>query len=378
MSSKILITGGAGFIGSHLAIELARFGHQVRILDHFSLQVHDKERSIPELFELVTSPRRQIDIMEGDVRSRHDLISALYGVDVVFHFAASSGIGQSMYEIKSYIENNCLGTANLLQILSERPVKKLILASSMSVYGEGLYKTENGELIPHAQRSREQLRLRNWELTTTSGQPLVPIPTPESKSPTFESIYGLSKFDQEQMCLLMGQAYQIPTVVLRFFNVYGEGQSLRNPYSGVMAIFAARLLHDQPPLIYEDGNQTRDFVHISDAIQACRLALEVPEADGKVFNIASGNSYPVRQIAERMAVSLGKSEIVPRITSQYRSGDIRHCFADVSMARNILGYQPKVNLDLGLKNLSQWLRRKRTIDKTIQAYEELAAKGLAL
>jgi dTDP-L-rhamnose 4-epimerase len=378
MSSKILITGGAGFIGSHLALELANLGYKIRILDHFSPQVHGKERCVPELFELAASPTNRIEIMEGDIRSRHDLLSALFGVDTVFHFAAAVGIGQSMYEVKSYVENNSLGTANLLQVLTERPIKKLILASSMSIYGEGLYQTEDGKLVTEVQRNIDRLKSHDWEPITEEGHRLIPLPTPESKKPDLASIYALSKFDQERMCLLIGQAYRIPTIALRFFSVYGRGQSLRNPYSGTMAIFAARLLHDQRPLIYEDGNQLRDFVHISDVIQACRLALEVPEAAGKVFNIASGNSYPIREIAERMAHSLGKQEIRPEMTHQYRVGDIRHCFADISLAQRILGYSPKITLEQGLQDLSEWIRRKRSVDKTIQAYEELTSKGLAL
>jgi dTDP-L-rhamnose 4-epimerase len=372
MSKRILITGGAGFIGSHLARELANAGYTVRVLDNFSAQVHGKARKIPEILGT------DIEVIEGDVCSSGDLTRALRGIDVVYHFAASVGVGQSMYEIKAYIDNNNGGTANLLQTLIDQPVERLIVASSMSLYGEGLYRSIDGTTHSQVRRSMDRVARHEWEPRGETGEPLAPLPTPESKRPDLASIYALSKYDQEQMCLMVGQAYKIPTVALRFFNVYGPGQALSNPYTGVMAIFASRLLNNNPPLIFEDGNQKRDFVHVSDVAQACRLALEVPEAAGNAFNIGSGNHYTIQEIATRMARALGKEQVRPEITQRYRVGDIRHCFADITLARNILGYKPRVALSDGMKDLVDWLKDQRAVDRTAQASEELTARGLAI
>lgn len=210
------------------------------------------------------------------------------------------------------------------------------------------------------------------------GELLTPIPTPESKAPALNSVYALSKFDQEQLCLIVGRAYNIPTVALRFFNIYGPRQALSNPYTGVLAIFAARLLNNKPPLINEDGYQTRDFVSVHDIAQACRLALDVPEAIGKTFNIGSGHHYSVREVAERMAEVLGRQHIQPEFTQQYRTGDIRHCFPDISLARQVLGYQPRYALAQGLADLAEWLPKQIAEDRADQARAELAARGLAV
>lgn len=373
---RILITGGAGFIGSHLARELANSGHYVRVIDNFSSQVHGKERKAPEILG------SDVQVLEGDVRSRSDMMKALREIDVVYHFAASVGVGQSMYEVTSYTENNNIGTANLLQLLIERrsefPVQRLIVASSMSIYGEGMYQSADGTIHSGARRSLEQLKQDDWEPRTERGVALHPLPTNESKSPDLASIYALSKYDQERMCLMIGQAYNIPTVALRFFNVYGRGQALSNPYTGVMAIFGARLLNNAPPVIFEDGKQMRDFVHVSDVARACRLALEREEAAGLAINIASGSHYTVREIAEKMANALGKSHIRPEITGKYRVGDIRHCFADIRLAEKALGFKPQVTLEQGIRDLADWLRGQTAEDRTHKMREELAVKGLAI
>ena len=367
---KVLITGGAGFIGSHLADELLANGYAVRVLDNLCPQVHGVREEAPAYL----SP--DVEFIRGDVRDGAAVRRSLRGVDAVFHLAAAVGVGQSMYEIAEYTSVNNLGTAVLLQELAKTPVEALVAASSMSIYGEGLYRDGKGNGIS-AERSLEQLRGGRWELSGPDGETLVPVSTPEDKLPQLSSVYALSKFDQERMCLMTGRAYGIRTVALRFFNVYGTRQSLSNPYTGVLAIFASRLLNGNRPLIFEDGNQQRDFVSVHDIARACRLALEKNETDG-VFNIGSGKAVCIRQIAEKMAAVLGRSECKAEITGRYRVGDIRHCFGDISRAREILGYEPQVDLDEGIEELAEWLKNQEAEDRVEEACAELSARGLTV
>ena len=368
---RILITGGAGFIGSHLADDLLHHGHEVRALDNLSPQVHGPDAVRPAYLD------SQIELVRGDVRDAAAVRRALDGVDAVFHLAAVVGVGQSMYEIEHYTSTNNLGTAVLLQALIERPVERLVVASSMSLYGEGLYRSPDGGLRPGAERGLEQLRAGEWELRDDNGATLVPVPTPETKAPSLSSVYALSKFDQERLCLMIGRAYNIPTVALRFFNVFGTRQALSNPYTGVLAIFAARLLNNNPPLIFEDGLQRRDFVSVYDIVQACRLALDVPEAAGSAFNVGSGHSYTVRDVAAMLGAILGK-DIEPDVCGKYRVGDIRHCFADITRATAILGYRPQTMLEEGLVELAEWLQDQAADDRVAAASRELAARGLTV
>jgi dTDP-L-rhamnose 4-epimerase len=344
----------------------------VRALDNLAEQVHGGGRSRPEYLD------PEVELIVGDVRDRDAVRRALAGIDAVYHLAAAVGVGQSMYEIAHYTDVNNRGTAVLLEALAERPVERLVVASSMSLYGEGLYRAPDGSLCTDAERSLDQLKAGAWEPRTADGEPLEPLATPETKPPSLASVYALSKFDQERMCLMVGRAYGIPTVALRFFNVYGARQALSNPYTGVLAIFASRLLNDKSPQIFEDGEQQRDFVSVSDVAQACRLALEVPEAADKVFNIGSGHHYTVREIAERVAAAVGKEYIEPVITGKYRVGDIRHCFADITRAREVLGYRPRVALEDGLVDLAAWLASQRADDRVEQASAELASRGLTV
>lgn len=371
MGQQILITGGAGFIGSHLADELLSRGHRVRALDNLAEQVHGADRQRPAYL----SP--DVELVVGDVRDRDAVRRALEGVDAVFHFAAAVGVGQSMYEIAHYTDVNNLGTAVLLEALVAHPVQRLVVASSMSLYGEGLYRAADGTLVDDAARSLEQLRAGEWELRGPAGEALGPVATPESKRPSLSSVYALSKYDQERLCLMVGRAYNIPTVALRFFNVFGTRQALSNPYTGVLAIFASRLLNNNPPLVFEDGYQRRDFVHVSDVVQACVKALETPAAVDKVFNVGSGRNYTVRQVAQLLGKVLGK-EIQPEVTGKYRVGDIRHCFADIALAREVLGYEPRVTLEDGLVELGEWLAGQVACDRVDQASAELAARGLTV
>jgi dTDP-L-rhamnose 4-epimerase len=366
----ILITGGAGFIGSHVADELVSQGHAVRVLDNLDPQVHGAAGGLPAYL----NPK--VEVLIGDVRDRDQVRRALDGVDAVIHLAAKVGVGQSMYEIETYTDVNERGTAMLLQALAESKVRKLVVASSMSVYGEGLARDRQGQMIENAARTAAQLQGGQWELRSVDDGPLEPVPTPESKYSALNSVYALNKFAQERMCLLMGSAYGIDTVALRFFNVYGRRQALSNPYTGVIAIFAARLLNNRRPLIFEDGQQRRDFVHVSDAARACRLALERDEAAGHVLNIASGRNVTIQEIAERLAEILGRSHLKPRITAQYRVGDIRHCFADTALARRVLGFEAEVSLEDGLRDLLPWLAGQAAVDRSEDALDELARRGL--
>jgi dTDP-L-rhamnose 4-epimerase len=372
MKERVLITGGAGFIGSHLADELLEHGYRVRALDDLSEQVHGPAADRPGYLH------PDVELVRGDVRDPRAVRAALEDVDAVYHFAAVVGVGQSMYELERYTSVNNLGTAVLLEALIEKPVRRLVVASSMSIYGEGLYRDSEGRLVAGSERDREQLKARDWELRDERGEVLAPLPTPESKAPTLSSLYALSKYDQERMCLMIGRAYDIPAVALRFFNVYGTRQALSNPYTGVLAIFASRLLNGNPPLIFEDGRQMRDFVHVSDVARACRLALEVPEARDQVFNIGSGRQYTVLEIARSMAEVLGREDIEPEITGKYRVGDIRHCFADISLARRTLRYEPQMPLEQGLIELASWLEGQVAYDRVAEAREELAARGLTV
>jgi dTDP-L-rhamnose 4-epimerase len=370
MNGHVLITGGAGFVGSHLANELLARGYRVRALDNLSPQVHGPGGGRPGYLD------PEVELMIGDIRDRAAVRRALKGVDAVFHFVARVGVGQSMYEAEEYTNVNNVGTAVLMEALMERPVGRLVVASSMSIYGEGLYRNKDGATCVAAERTLDQLRAGKWEVRADNGDSLAPVPTPESKPPCLASVYALSKYDQERMCLMLGRAYDVPAVALRFFNIFGPHQSLSNPYTGVLAIFASRLLNGKVPLIYEDGMQRRDFVSVYDVARACRLALEVKEAGGQVFNIGSGKQHTIRDLARRIGRALGKSHLEPQITGKYRVGDIRHCFADISLATRVLGYKPRIGLEKGLEDLAAWLEGQIASDRAVEAQHELAARGL--
>jgi dTDP-L-rhamnose 4-epimerase len=372
MAKRVLITGGAGFVGSHVADELLERGYVVRVLDNLSPQVHGEGSRRPDYLA------DDVELLVGDVRDPAAVERALDGVDAVYHFAAAVGVGQSMYEISEYTSVNSLGTAVLLEQLVHHRVERLVVASSMSLYGEGLYRTPQGQTLAGRERTLDQLKAHEWELRGEDGSLLEPVPTPEWKSPALPSVYALNKYDQERLCLTVARAYDIEAVALRFFNIYGPRQALSNPYTGVLAIFASRYLNSQAPLINEDGHQCRDFVSVRDVAQACRLALEQPGVAGEVFNIGSGEHQSVREVASAMARVLGCEHIVPEITGRYRMGDIRHCFADISHAKRRLGYGPQVTFEDGLRDLAAWLEGKSAVDRVLQASQELAKRGLTV
>ena len=361
----ILVTGGAGFIGSHLADELLERGYGVRVLDALTEQVHGGVERPDYLSE-------DVELIVGDMRDRGLVREAVDGADAVVHLAARVGVGQSMYELAEYVGANSHGTAILLEALLDRPVRKLLVASSMSIYGEGAY-----EPAPAAERTKADLEARRWEPRGANGEGLTPLPTPETKPPANSSVYALTKYDQERMCLVFGDAYDVPTVALRFFNAYGPRQALSNPYTGVLAIFASRLLNGRPPLVYEDGRQRRDFVSVTDVARACRLALERDDASGRVLNVGSGRSVSVLEIFDELRLVLG-SDVYAEVTGKSRAGDIRHCFADISLARELLGYAPAVTLEEGIADLASWLEGQVAHDRVDAAAAELAARGLTL
>ena len=362
--SNILVTGGAGFIGSHLVDALVDRGHRVKVLDAVVEQVHGSNG--PQYL----NPKAEF--LKGDICDVDLVNRALEGVDVVYHKAAEVGVGQSMYEISRYVRANDLGTAVLLDaIVKRRPqVKKLVVASSMSIYGEGAYSClKHGPVQPKL-RELSQLLDRDWDINCPRcGVKVKPVGTPEDKPLFPTSVYAISKQDQEQYCLVVGRAYDIPVVALRYFNVYGPRQALSNPYTGVCAIFSARLLNDERPMIFEDGAQTRDFVHVSDIVQANLLALETDAANYQTLNIGTGYACSIAEIADMLAHGL-KKNIEPEITGKYREGDIRHCVADITRARTLLGYEPKVKLADGIPELLEWVRQQQAANTT-QANAEL-------
>ena len=369
-AKKILITGGAGFVGSHTADELINQGHEVSIYDNISPQVHGD--SLPGYMS------REVEFIRGDMRDLSHLSRVVRGAEVIYHLAAAVGVGQSMYQIADYTGSNTLGTANLLQAILDTKAQpeKLIVASSMSIYGEGEYScAECGEVAPKM-RATEQLQGKHWEVSCPKcGRTVSPIATRESKPLHCSSIYALSKKDQEEMVLLFGRTYDIPAVALRYFNIFGTRQALSNPYTGVVAIFASRLMNGNPPMVFEDGSQLRDFVNVRDIVQANLLAMDRAEANGMALNIGSGQPISIREIALELGSTLGVN--VPlEITGKYRAGDIRHCFADISLAAEILGYSPKIRFGDGLKELVGWLGSQTAEDNVSDAMHRLQVRGL--
>jgi dTDP-L-rhamnose 4-epimerase len=368
---KTLVTGGAGFIGTHLVRELVAQGDEVVVLDCLEEQVHGGcEPDLPDSVELIV----------GDVGHAPSADRALEGVDRVVHLAAAVGVGQSMYEIARYTERNTMQTALFLErVVARSPLPtKLVVASSMSIYGEGEYECgEHGRMAP-APRPEEQLLARQWELVCPScGAKLTPVGTSEEKALIPTSIYAITKRDHEELCLVTGAAYGIPTVALRFFNVYGPGQALSNPYTGVAAIFASRLLNEHAPIIFEDGEQSRDFIHVSDIVRGILLALESDSAAGHAVNLGTGRPSTVAQIADALSSGMD-ADIEPVRNEQYRAGDIRHCFADPQRARELLGFEALTTLEDGMRALIVWLADQEAVDRVEDATRELVARGLAV
>jgi dTDP-L-rhamnose 4-epimerase len=376
---KVLVTGGAGFVGSFLCEELHNSGYDIRIFDNFEPQVHSGAQG--NLRSLLPNgiPLNGIELVFGDVRSPTQLGAALKDVDAVIHLAAQVGVGQSMYEVHKYVDHNTVGTAVLLELLASRQhkVRKLVVASSMSIYGEGGAHCESCGRVTPALRGATQMSAGDWEVRCPiCNRTTTPIPTAESKPVLPTSIYAITKRDQEEMCLVVGRAYGIPSAALRFFNIYGPRQSLGNPYTGVAAIFSSRILNDHPPVVFEDGNQTRDFVHVKDVVQAISLALAKDEANGHVFNVGTGRPTSIKDVAILLARRL-RRDVAPQIEYKFREGDVRHCYADISKIKEILGYAPTVELETGIDDLIDWAKNQKADDRFELAAAELAKRGLA-
>lgn len=364
---KVLVTGGCGFIGRWLCRRLQQRGVDVVAYDSLDPQVH-KGRE-PKL--------AGVTVVRASVLDAESLSRALDGARCVFHFSASVGVGQSQYEPAHYTRTNLLGTATLLeQIVASKRRPKLVLAGSMSSYGEGAYLCEECGAVEPQNRPEEQLRNREWEMRCpTCGREAKPIPTPETKSLRPTSIYAFTKKGQEELCLILGKSYGFPVTVLRFFNVYGPEQSLSNPYTGVVAIFLSRLKNRKPPVIYEDGLQTRDFVSVHDVVQACELAMESSETDFNIFNVGTSRPTSVLSVASTLTELLAL-DIKPDIRGKYRKGDIRHCYADISRITQLLHYTPRVPLREGFKEVVEWANTTKAFDAFEQAEDELISRGL--
>ena len=367
----ILVTGGAGFIGSQVVRELHARGDRVVVLDSLDSQVHgDTPPELPEGVELIV----------GNVGDRNAVDRALDGIDRIIHLAAVVGVGQSMYDIERYVRENTLATATFLERIvarEERP-KRLVVASSMSIYGEGEYRCQTHGPVACKQRPVDQLAQREWELTCpTCGELVTPIGTTEQKQLQPTSVYAVTKRDHEELSLSVGNAYGIPTVALRFFNVYGPGQALSNPYTGVAAIFASRLLNGNAPLIFEDGEQSRDFIHVSDIARGILLALESDRAVGHALNLGTGRATSVRRVADVLADKLGVT-VEPSLTGEFRAGDIRHCFASIDAARELLGFEAEVSFEDGMEQLAEWLDGKQAVDRVEEARQQLVERRLTL
>ena len=369
MTETILVTGGAGFIGRFVTEELLARGNRVRVFDSLIDQVH----GVVDGSQMLNP---EAELIRGDVRDKDAVASALDGVDSVIHLAAEVGVGQSMYEVERYTSTNDDGTAVLFEKLIDRPVRRVVTASSMSIYGEGLYRDADGELVQDAERHGLKDGLSNWEPVDAEGRPLTPVATPEWKRPNLSSIYALNKYVQERTTHIMAAPYGMEGVCLRLFNVYGPGQALSNPYTGVLAIFASRLLNGQQPMIFEDGEQRRDFVHVTDVARAFADALTLPAAAGGTFNIGSGQDRSVREIATELARAMGKNDLAPQIVGKARIGDIRHCFCDTTLAADRLDFRAKQDFGTGLAELAEWVAQQTATDRVDQMRAELEAKGL--
>jgi len=371
-TKKVLVTGGAGFIGSHLVDALVKEGHEVTVFDCLDKQVHEGGKKPSYL-------NKKAKFVKGDVRDAKALKRVLRDQEVVYHEAAAVGVGQSMYQIKHYMDVNTLGTAQLLDLLvnNEHDVKKLIVAASMSSYGEGLYECNAGcGLVEPELRGEEQLKNGFWDVLCPScGKELRPLPTPESKHQKSNSIYALSKEDQERMVLMVGKTYGLPSVALRYFNVFGPRQSLSNPYTGVAAIFMSRVKNGHAPVVYEDGLQTRDFVSVHDIVSANLAAMKSKNADYEIFNVGNGKPLPIVEIAET-AIKLFGAKLKPEVTRKYRKGDVRHCYADTRKIEEKLDWRPRVSFEEGMQELIGWSQGVKAVDRFEQAAKELKDKGL--
>lgn len=367
---NILVTGGAGFIGSFLVDELIKSGHKVRIFDNLEKQVHNGKK--PSYLN------SKAEFVKGDVRNRKSLSSAISGIDAIYHLAAAVGVAQSNYEIKKYVDVNTGGTANLLDILvnEKHTVKKLVTISSMTGFGEGNYECSKCGIVRPSLRQEKQLKEKDWNMYCPNCKEIVnPVPTEDDAKEYPSSIYAITKKSQQDMALLNASLYSFPTVILRGFNVYGPRQSLSNPYTGVSAIFISRLKNGREAVCYEDGSQSRDFVSVHDVVRAFILALEKDEANSNVINVGSGKATSIKEIATIIGKALGKEELV-KVSGEYRKNDTKHCYANISKAKRLLGWEPKISLKDGFEELIKWGENENAVDSFTTAENILKQKGL--
>ena len=373
MFKRVLVTGGAGFIGSHMVDLLLEKGYKVRVFDNLEPQVHGNVSEPPAYLN------RGAEFIRGDVLDRDALLRAMKGCDAVIHDAAMVGVGQSQYQIYRYTHVNTSGTANLLDVLvnEKTGVERLLVASSMSIYGEGAYlRPSDGKMIFPVLRPEEQMQRHDFEMRDPeTGEALEPAPTPETKPLYCTSVYALSKKDQEEYTLIVGRSHNIPTVACRYFNVYGTRQSLSNPYTGAAAIFLSRIKNDNAPLLYEDGKQMRDFISVRDIVEAKMFLLENPQANNEAYNICTGTPTSITEIAQTLADLNGKPQLKPEVVHKFRTGDIRHCYGDPSRLAT-LGWKSRIKLEDGMRQLVEWSAEQEAVDQVEQAHNELISRGL--
>jgi dTDP-L-rhamnose 4-epimerase len=373
MAEKILITGGAGFIGSNLSLQLIEKGYKVVVLDNLSPQIHGNNNDSP----LFNSIKDIVEFIEADVRDRDAVSKAFSGVDVVVHLAAETGTGQSMYAVQKYIDVNCTGTGVLLDVLlnEKNTVKKVVLASSRAVYGEGRYWAKNGVVYPTL-RSEKQMQQKKFEPLGDDGEELQLQATDETSKINPLSIYGITKYNQEQYIQLACASIHIPSVIFRYQNVYGPGQSLKNPYTGILSIFSTQIKNGNSINVFEDGKESRDFVFIDDVVNATILGIEKPEANNQIFNVGSGVAISVIQVAETLK-RLYLSSVEIKTSGNYRVGDIRHNYADLEKIKKQLGFAPQTDFETGISLFVAWVNQQQIEkDNYEKSMIELAEKGL--
>lgn len=373
---NVLITGGAGFIGSNIALKLIEKGYNITVLDNLSKQIHGENPEVTS--PLFISVKDKVNFIQGTVTSREDWTKALENQHVVVHFAAETGTGQSMYCIEKYTEVNIQGTAIMLDILanSEHAVKKIVIASSRSIYGEGKYKHPKLGVVYPTHRKEADMLVGNFELTYGDDQILELVATDEESKIHPSSVYGITKQNQEQMIMTVCPTIGIAPVGFRYQNVYGPGQSLSNPYTGILSIFSTQIRNNNPIQIFEDGNETRDFVYIDDVVAATILGIEKEQANGHVFNVGTGVAIDVLEVANSL-ISAYDIPVPVTVTGRFRLGDIRHNYADLTKIKRRLGFEPKVFFKEGIEKFSAWvLQQEIQEDKLSISLEEMKKKGL--
>jgi dTDP-L-rhamnose 4-epimerase len=376
---RIAVIGGAGFIGSHLVDALLAQGFSTRVIDNLDSQVHPD--GAPPAY---LNPRAEF--IREDVRNLEGLSRAIEDMNAIFYLAGAVGVGDSMFKIRHYAEANVLGGSNLLDILANRKhtVRKVILSSSVTVYGEGKYSCPQHGFVFPGTRSAEETKSRHWEprcpvesKDVRCSAKLTPLSIDEGKPLSPLSVYAVTKRTQEEMFLTVGAAYGVPVAVLRYFNVYGSRQALSNPYTGVAKIFASQFAQGKAPLIYEDGLQTRDLVHVSDVVQANLLALQRDEANGEIFNVGTGRPTSILEMARAVSSRLN-SHVAFQPSHQHRAGDVRHCWADITKIRARLGFEPRYLFPAGIEDVLATAHDAQNPSETLEAHNKLVERGLIL